>query len=160
MDQYSLHVEWSEEDDCFFATCPEFPGFSAHGQTRAEALAEAEKGLELRIEAMKEEGVELPQPNEMEQYSGQTRLRMPRSLHAELSHEAAKQDVSLNSLMVSYLSRQLGRDDVEARVANMLDSVLKSIKDITRVKGAGNANILPEGEDHFHQDPTLRALKS
>lgn len=107
-ERYSLHVEWSEEDDAFVATCPEFPALSAFEDTRAQALDEAETALELFIEEYEESGDALPDPRELAQYSGQTRIRMPRSLHAELSREADRQDVSLNTLMVSYLQRGLG----------------------------------------------------
>lgn len=107
-DRYSFHVEWSAEDDAFVATCPEFPSLSAFGETRAQALNEAETALELFIEEYEEAGEALPEPRDLEQYSGQTRIRMPRFLHAELSREADRQDVSLNTLMVSYLQKGLG----------------------------------------------------
>lgn len=107
-ERYSFRVEWSEEDDAFVATCPEFPSLSAFGETRAQALEEAETALKLFIEEYEESGETLPDPRDLERYSGQTRIRMPRSLHAELSREADRQDVSLNTLMVSYLQKRLG----------------------------------------------------
>jgi len=109
-DRYSLHVEWSEEDRAFVATCAEFPGLSAFGGSRSEAIEEAETALELFVEEYKESGDPLPKPKELEEYSGQTRIRMPRFLHAQLSREADRQDVSLNTLMVSFLQRGLGYD--------------------------------------------------
>lgn len=154
IDQYSIRVEWSEEDDCFIATSPEFPGFSAFGSSRSEALSEAETALRLRVDVMEDEGEELPEPNQVNHYSGQTRLRMPKWLHKQLAEEAERQDVSLNSLLVSYLAKQLGRDEVESLVVNMFDEFTKSMsRKLPKVRGAGNTTILASGEQHSHQDP-------
>jgi len=42
-------------------------------------------------------------------YSGQLRLRLPRSLHAHLSKLAAVEEVSLNNLLLALISVGLGR---------------------------------------------------
>jgi predicted RNase H-like HicB family nuclease len=39
----SIHIFWSEEDHCFLAEIPELPGVLADGQTRQEALQNAER---------------------------------------------------------------------------------------------------------------------
>lgn len=62
IDKYSFTIQWSVEDDDFIARCPEFPGLSAFGSTRAEALAEGEIALGGFIESMKELGDPLPPP--------------------------------------------------------------------------------------------------
>ncbi|MBD3236561.1 MAG: toxin-antitoxin system HicB family antitoxin [Candidatus Eisenbacteria bacterium] len=55
----------------------------------------------------------MPEPDAIPEYSGQFRLRIPRSLHAWLAYEAQRQRVSLNSLVASILSR--ARGSIEAR---------------------------------------------
>lgn len=60
--KYSMLIRWSDEDECFIATIPEFPGLSAFGDTRSEAAKEAEIVLEGFIEIYKEDGIELPEP--------------------------------------------------------------------------------------------------
>lgn len=163
IEQYSFHVEWSKEDDCFIATSPEFPGFSAHGPSRTKALEEAEKALELRVEAMIDEGMELPEPNQIEQYSGQTRLRMPKWLHRELAEEAERQDVSLNSLLVSYLGRQLGRDEegreIKKYITHLWQSLQEALPRISQTRDDSEVRSL-SGSEPEPQDPVLRRIQS
>lgn len=66
MEQYSFNLAWSDEDNDFVATCPEFPGLSAFGPTRQEALAEGEIALGLMIETCKEDGITLPEPKKVD----------------------------------------------------------------------------------------------
>lgn len=58
MKKYSLLLQWSEEDKCYLATCPEFGkrlnvgGPFTHGDTWAEAAAMAQEAMELILEDM------------------------------------------------------------------------------------------------------------
>lgn len=108
MNHYGYSVRWSDEDEAFAAFCPEFPGLSAFGESAAEALEQIQVAVELAVETHQAEGWPLPEPQGVSQYSGQFRLRMPRSLHAELAARAEAEGVSLNSLAVAYVARGLG----------------------------------------------------
>lgn len=108
MNHYSYAVRWSDEDQAFIALCPEFPGLSAFGESAAEALEQIEVAVGLAVETHQAEGWPLPQVQAVSQYSGQFRLRMPRSLHAELAARAEAEGVSLNALAVAYIARGLG----------------------------------------------------
>ena len=103
-DKYSFSVTWSDEDNSYLAICPEFPGLSAFGDDPAEALEEARIVLKSFIEVYAEDGMELPAPLRTKDYSGQLRVRMPRALHAQLARLAEHDGVSLNMIIVSYLS--------------------------------------------------------
>ncbi len=46
MYKYSINVVWSDEDECYIATIPEFKGLSAFGDTQEEAIQEAFVALE------------------------------------------------------------------------------------------------------------------
>lgn len=104
MYNYSYNVVWSDEDNCWIATSPEFPRLSAFGESPGEAFNEFEIALKAAIETYKEEGWELPQPKKVQDYSGQFRVRVPKKLHAQLAHQAESEGVSLNTLVVSYLA--------------------------------------------------------
>jgi predicted RNase H-like HicB family nuclease len=108
MNNYGFSVRWSDEDAAYIAACPEFPGVSAFGDTPADALREIQVALELAVETYQEEGWALPAPQPLPQYSGQFRLRVPRSLHGRLADRAEVEGVSLNTLAVSYLAAGLG----------------------------------------------------
>ncbi|MBA2606042.1 MAG: type II toxin-antitoxin system HicB family antitoxin [Acidobacteria bacterium] len=60
--KYALQIFWSEEDEAFVAICQEFPGLSAFGETREEALCEAQIALDLMIETYQYKGISLPEP--------------------------------------------------------------------------------------------------
>lgn len=117
MNKYSVALAWSDEDGGYIATVPEFEGLSAFGETPEEALAEAKTALQGFIEVLEEAGEALPEPQRICPYSGQLRLRLPKSLHARLSEMARRENTSLNTLIVSLVSEGYGRKDAAADMA-------------------------------------------
>ena len=63
MSRYSMVIQWSEEDQAFIVTLPEFPNCRTHGATYEEAVKNGQEVLELVIESYREEGTPLPEPN-------------------------------------------------------------------------------------------------
>ena len=53
MNKYGFKLFWSDEDEGYIATCPEFPTLSAFGETPESALTEAQTALDLFIEEFK-----------------------------------------------------------------------------------------------------------
>ncbi len=65
---YSIVIQWSEEDQCFVVSLPEWGEFChTHGDTYEEALKNAQEVLELLIESALEEGELLPEPKTLGQ---------------------------------------------------------------------------------------------
>ena len=62
MDKYEIIIYWSDEDQAFIADVPELPGCIAHGNTKAEALSNAEEAIRLWIDTAKEFGDSIPEP--------------------------------------------------------------------------------------------------
>ncbi|MDJ0597462.1 MAG: type II toxin-antitoxin system HicB family antitoxin [Crocosphaera sp.] len=66
MNQYSMVIQWSEEDQLFLVTIPEFSEQvimpCTHGKTReeAEAIRSGEEVIEMYLEAWKAEGQTIP----------------------------------------------------------------------------------------------------
>ena len=60
--KYAFHIFWSDDDEGFIAICDEFPGLSTFGETREEALKEAQVALSLMIEQFLDSGRQLPNP--------------------------------------------------------------------------------------------------
>ena len=60
--KYSIIIEWSEEDNKFLATLPDFPYCTTHGDSYEEALKNARKVLELLVEGYRQDNQPLPQP--------------------------------------------------------------------------------------------------
>jgi predicted RNase H-like HicB family nuclease len=67
MNQYSMIVQWSEEDRLFLVTIPEFSELvimpCTYGKNREEAIHNGEEVIEMYLEAWQEEGVPIPPPN-------------------------------------------------------------------------------------------------
>jgi predicted RNase H-like HicB family nuclease len=57
--KYSVVIQWSEEDQCYIATLPEWGNKHTHGATYMEAAQNAEEVLELLMDG--EES--LPEPH-------------------------------------------------------------------------------------------------
>lgn len=60
--RYSMIIEWSDEDNVYIVTLPEFSNCHTHGATRAKALKNGQYLLELLVEDDSERGRPLPPP--------------------------------------------------------------------------------------------------
>lgn len=111
MFRYSMQLFFSEEDNEYVALVPEFPHLSALAATPDDAVREAQVAAEAFLEDMAATGEEPPLPQMLSSFSGQLRLRMPRSLHRRLAGRARMEGVSLNTMIVSLLAESAGRDE-------------------------------------------------
>ena len=127
MDKYSISIQWSDEDKGYIATVPELKGLSAFGTSKEDALNELESAKKAYLEVFNEDGCELPEPETVAIYSGQTRLRLPKSLHAYLSKKAKKENVSLNTLIVSKLSQDLNSESMAADFKTAVEDLKAAI---------------------------------
>jgi predicted RNase H-like HicB family nuclease len=60
---YSIIIQWSDEDQCYVVSLPEWGEFChTHGDTYEEALKNAQEVLELLIETSTEDDEPLPKP--------------------------------------------------------------------------------------------------
>lgn len=57
------------------------------------------------LEAAIADGVPIPEPKDAEAYSGQFKLRMPKSLHRELAEQAKAEGISMNQYCLYLLSK-------------------------------------------------------
>ena len=125
MNKYSFRILWSDEDDGYIVTSLEFPGLSAFGETEEEALAEAKIARELFIKDMVESGEGLPVPQTAHEFSGQTRLRLPKSLHRLVAELAANEGVSINQLIVEAISEKIGAEKGSKRTLAELERLFE-----------------------------------
>lgn len=109
MQNYSFSVAWSSEDGEYVATSAEFPGLSGLAPTAEEAIAELKAAIEVAIVAAIEDGEPVPEPQELGNYSGQFRMRVPKSTHAALAALAGREGISLNQLVLSMIAEGLGQ---------------------------------------------------
>ena len=105
---YSVVVAWSGEDGEYVATSPEWPDLSWLASSEPEAIRGLRRVIRESITTLEREGSRIPVPHLQPVYSGQLRLRMPRSLHQAMAARADQEGVSLNTLALTYLSRGVG----------------------------------------------------
>jgi predicted RNase H-like HicB family nuclease len=60
MENYSVLLTWSKDDNCWLAKVGQLPGCIADGETRQEAVKNAEIAIQHWIETAKETGREIP----------------------------------------------------------------------------------------------------
>jgi predicted RNase H-like HicB family nuclease len=70
MSRYSMIVQWSDEDQLFLVTIPEFGDRvvmpCTHGKTRSEAIGNGEEVIEMYLEAWQAEGESIPEPSTLQ----------------------------------------------------------------------------------------------
>lgn len=166
MDNYSFHVAWSEDDSAYVALCPEFPGLSALGEAPEDAVRELKVAIGLALETIAESGEPPPTPQAITEFSGQFRLRLPRTLHQSLAMRAEIEGVSLNTIAVTYLSQALGIAQTEGQAARQYRAVLATwletfdrlqatMVEFGQTVSASTDYTVAQPE---HQDPLLRRL--
>ena len=124
MDTYSIRIMWSDEEGGYIATSPEFEDLSAFGATAQEAAAQLESVVRVAIATYRDSGWALPEPKRVHEHSGQLRVRLPKSLHGRLAEEAERDGVSLNTLIVTYLSLRTGEAAASSRIRRELRSIV------------------------------------
>jgi antitoxin HicB len=96
------------------ASVEELPGCTSHGKTSDAALDGIEAAMAKWIEIALEEGREIPEPKSATTHSGRLLLRMPRTLHADLTRASEREGVSLNQFITDVLASAIvwrGRPD-------------------------------------------------
>ncbi|MGJ3495607.1 hypothetical protein PsalN5692_03963 (plasmid) [Piscirickettsia salmonis] len=109
---FNVHRLKEEDGGGYLVEFPDLPGCTADGETIEEAIADAKEACAAWIEAAREFGREVPQPKSDNDFSGQWRVRTPKSLHAALSRKAKEENVSLNTLVVSLLAEGIGKKQI------------------------------------------------
>ena len=102
---YRLEIIPDTEESGYIASYPELPGCLSCGETIASAVANIEDAKMEWLKAAIEDGIQINEPEELESYSGQFKLRIPKSLHKTLSEDSKKEGVSMNQYCVYLLSK-------------------------------------------------------
>ena len=96
---YRMEIIPDPEEGGYTAWYPDLPGCLTCSETMEGIVENAIDAKEAWLEAAIEEGVRIPEPSADEdtaKYSGQFKLRMPKSLHRALAIHAKKEGISMN----------------------------------------------------------------
>ena len=95
-------IEWAAE-------FPDLPGCVGAGDTAEKAVTMAMDAKMAWIKTALEKGKKIPQPKNIyeEDFSGKFTLRLPKSLHKELTLQVDGEGVSLNQYLLYLISKGL-----------------------------------------------------
>ncbi len=102
---YRMEIVEDPKEGGFVVSFPDLPGCLSSGETINTAVTNAQDAKAAWLEAALEEGISISEPTALEDYSGQFKLRMPRSLHRLLAEHAKREGISMNQYCVYLLSR-------------------------------------------------------
>ena len=102
---YRMEIVEDEEEGGFVVSYPDLPGCITCGETIESAVQNALDAKRIWIEAALEERIEIYEPDSLENYSGQFKLRIPRSLHRSLAEHSQKEGISMNQYCIYLLTK-------------------------------------------------------
>ena len=102
---YRMEIVEDKDEGGFIVTYPDLPGCISCGETIESAVANAIDAKEVWLEAAIGEGIEINEPDSLDDYSGQFKLRIPKSLHKSLAEHSQREGISMNQYCVYLLSK-------------------------------------------------------
>lgn len=102
---YRMEIIEDKDEGGFVVNFPDLPGCLTCGETVEEAVENAKDAKRCWLEAALEDGIAIPLPDETENYSGQFKIRMPKSLHRSLAAHAKREGISMNQYCIYLLSK-------------------------------------------------------
>ena len=106
---YKMEIVPDLDEGGYVVNWPELPGCVTCGETLEQAVRNAEDAKYTWLETAIEEGVEIPEPINLDDYSGQFKLRLPKSLHRTLSEQASAEGISMNQYCLYLLAMNSAR---------------------------------------------------
>ena len=96
------------EDGVWTSGVLEMSGVISEGDTPGEAIEMAGNALRGIILTMLEDGLQIPEPFETREYSGQMYLRIGPDMHQRAAMLAAEKGMSLNRWLAAAVARETG----------------------------------------------------
>ena len=101
---YKIEVIEDKEEGGFALHCPELPGCITCAESISKGFEMIEDAKKCWLEACLEDNIPIPEPNDFNNYSGQFKLRMPKSLHKTLAERSRQEGISMNQYCLYLLS--------------------------------------------------------
>lgn len=102
---YKMEIVPDIEEGGYAVSFPDLPGCMSLGDTVEEAIRNANEAKYCWLEAAIEDGNSINEPGELDSYSGQFKLRIPRSLHKSLSEHSRAEGISMNQYCLYLLAK-------------------------------------------------------
>lgn len=102
---YKVEIVPDADESGFVASYPELVGCITCGETIESAVANLIDAKKAWLEAAIEGGLEIPTPESENNYSGQFKLRIPKSLHKNLAERSKAEGISMNQYCLYLLTK-------------------------------------------------------
>ena len=102
---YKMELVPDMDEGGFVVSFPDLPGCLSSGETMEQAITNAEDAKKAWLEAALEDGIVINEPDSLNEYSGQFKLRMPKSLHRRLAEHSKREGISMNQYCLYLLAR-------------------------------------------------------
>lgn len=103
---YKIEIVKDETEGGFVLSIPELKGCLTCTDSLEKGMEMIEDAKRQWLMAALESEYEIPEPNTLEYYSGQFKLRLPKSLHKELAERSKKEGISMNQYCLYLLSNR------------------------------------------------------
>jgi len=101
---YKIEVTQDKDEGGFALQCPELRGCITCADTIEDGFKMIEDAKRCWFTACLEDGIPIPEPSNMQDYSGQFKLRLPKSLHKKLADRSRQEGISMNQYCLYLLS--------------------------------------------------------
>ena len=102
---YKLEIVPDTEEGGYVASYPELRGCLTCGDSIEAVAANAEDCKREWLAAALEAHLEIPDPTDASDYSGQFKLRIPKSLHKSLAEHSKAEGISMNQYCLYLLTK-------------------------------------------------------
>ena len=102
---YRMEVVEDTAEGGYVVSYPDLKGCITCADTIEAAIANAKDAKQAWLEAAADTGCEIPEPDDLEKYYGQYKLRLPKSLHRQLAVHSKREGVSMNQYCVYLLAK-------------------------------------------------------
>ena len=108
---YKIEVMKDIDEGGYILSCPELKGCFTCADTLQQGFELIEDAKKSWFLACIKDGVPIPEPSNLEDYSGQFKLRIPKSLHKTLAEHSRQEGISMNQYCLYLLSSRSGAID-------------------------------------------------
>ncbi len=102
---YKMEIIPDTDEGGYVVSFPELPGCISVGDSLDEAIANAMDAKREWLLSCLDDGATIPLPDSIENYLGQFKLRIPKSLHKSLADHSKAEGISMNQYCLYLLSK-------------------------------------------------------
>ena len=102
---YRMEIIPDTAEGGYVVRFPELPGCLTCADTLEDAVLNAADCKKEWLTAAMEDGIDIPEPISEEEYSGQFKLRIPKSLHKSLAEHSKAEGISMNQYCLYLLAK-------------------------------------------------------